>query len=69
MRIHHPRWAVVFVVVLVAAAFGEFPNQSMAQNSDDDGHSYLHFTIGAQTLMNFGRKPGVSKGRLAGRIF
>ncbi len=53
MRRHHPRWAVGFVVALVAVALGKFPPQSLAQNPDGDGHSYLHIKIGDRLLTNF----------------
>jgi hypothetical protein len=49
----HARWAVVFVVVVVATAVGGFPRQSLAQDSADDGHSYMHITIGDHVLTNF----------------
>jgi len=44
------RWPIVLVVV---AALGVFPRQSLAQNPDDDGHSYMHLTIGDRVLTNF----------------
>ena len=47
------RWAVVFVVVVVATAVGGFARQSPAQDSADDGHSYMHITIGDHVLTNF----------------
>jgi hypothetical protein len=62
MRRHHPRWAVVFIVSLVAAAVGEFPRQSLAQNPDGDGHSYMHIVIGDHVLTNFGPNANYQKG-------
>ena len=41
MRGHHRRWAVVFVVLVVATAGSGLPRQSFAQDSADDGHSYI----------------------------
>lgn len=52
MRGHHRRWAVFFVVLVVAAAVGEFPLQSLAQNPADDGHSYIHIMISDHVLTN-----------------
>jgi hypothetical protein len=59
---HHRRWAVVFVVLVVAAAAGEFPRQSLAQDSDGDGHSYVHIVIGDHVLTNMFENEGYSKG-------
>jgi hypothetical protein len=64
MRGHKRRWAategycmnarraVVFVVLVVAAGVGMFPRQSVAQDSADDGHSYMHITIGDHVPRN-----------------
>jgi hypothetical protein len=52
MKTKARRWSAAFVLLLFAWAVGEFPPQSLAQNSDDDGHSYLHITIGDYTLTN-----------------
>src|SRR5277367_292797 len=52
MRGHHRRWAVVFFVLVVATAVGWLP-QSHAQDSPDDGHSYMRITIGDRVLTNF----------------
>jgi hypothetical protein len=52
MHRHHRRWAVVFVVLVVAAALGEFPRESLAQDGADDGHSYIHIVIGDHALTN-----------------
>ena len=62
MRGHHRRWAVVFVVLVVAAAVGEFPRQSLAQNPADDGHSYMHIMIGDHVLTNLVRNEEYQKG-------
>jgi hypothetical protein len=52
MHGHHRRWPVVLVVLAIAAALGEFPRQSMAQDGADDGHSYIHILIGDHALTN-----------------
>jgi len=62
MRGHHRRWAVVFVVLVVAATVGEFPRQSLAQNPADDGHSYMHIMIGNHVLTNLVRNEEYQKG-------
>jgi hypothetical protein len=56
------RWAVVFVVVVVATAVDGFPRQSLAQDSADDGHSYTHITIGDHVLRNFVTNDQYQKG-------
>ena len=40
------------MVLVVAAAVGEFPRQSLAQNPADDGHSYIRIMIGDHVLRN-----------------
>lgn len=65
MRGHHRRWAVVFVVLVVATAVSGLPRQSFAQDSADDGHSYMHITIGDHVLTNFVRNDGYQNGWLA----
>jgi len=62
MRGHHRRWAVVFVVLVVAAAVVEFPRQSLAQNPADDGYSYIHIMIGDHVLTNLARNEEYQKG-------
>jgi hypothetical protein len=52
------RWPIVLVVV---AAVGVFPRQSLAQNPDD-GHSYMHITIGDHVLTNFVENEEYQKG-------
>jgi hypothetical protein len=52
------RWPIVLVVV---AAVGVFPRQSLAQNPDD-GHSYMHITIGDHVLTNIFENEEYQKG-------
>jgi hypothetical protein len=47
------RWAVVFLVLVFAAAVAAFPRQSPAQDPADDGHSYMRITLGDRVLTNF----------------
>lgn len=37
----------------LVAGVGEFPRQSLAQNSAEDGHSYIRIMIGDHVLTNF----------------
>jgi hypothetical protein len=59
---HQRRWAVVFVLLVVAAAVGEFPRQSLAQELADDGHSYIHIVIGDHVLRNMVENEEYQKG-------
>jgi hypothetical protein len=56
------RWAVVLVVLVVAAAAGGFPRKSVAQDPADDGHSYMRISIGDHVLTNFVRNEEYQKG-------
>ena len=62
MREHHRRWAFVFVVLVGAAALGESPQQSLAQNPADDGHSYIRIMIGDHVLTNWVKNEKYQKG-------
>jgi hypothetical protein len=62
MRGQHRQWAVVSVVLVFAAAVGDFPRQSLAQNPADDGYSYMHIMIGDHVLTNLVRNEEYQKG-------
>lgn len=50
------------MVLVVAAAVGEFPLQSLAHNPADDGHSYIHIMIGGHVLTNLVANEEYQKG-------
>jgi hypothetical protein len=62
---HHFRWAAFFVLLVVATAAGGSTRRSLAQDFDDDGHSYMRIAIGDHVLTNMVRNDEYQHGWLS----